>query len=152
MTPAAPKPNPLYLCLVLTLGAMAAAAVVAGFWFDRQSRAAGPEDPVVAYVSAIGRQELSPALAQLAPEVREKSAPFVEHQLGNSYTILESAVRGDSLVDRLTGKASGGVRVAVTMEIREMGKAPWRASGELPVEQRNGRWYLLKPPLMPDQD
>lgn len=149
MAPVAPKPNPLYLYLVLILGAMAATAVAAGFWFDRQSSAAGPEDPVVAYVSAIGRQELSPALAQLAPEIQEKSAPFVEHQLGNRYAILESAVRGDSLLDRLSGRPGGVTRVAVTMEITELGQTTWRASEELPVEQRDGRWYLLKPPLEP---
>ncbi|MHB0869510.1 MAG: hypothetical protein ACYC5J_08650 [Chloroflexota bacterium] len=149
MAPVTPKPNPLYLHLVLVLGAVAATAVVAGFWFDRQSGAAGPEDPVVAYVSAIGRHELSPALAQLAPEIQEKSTPFVEHQLGNRYTILESAVRGDSLMDRLSGRPDGGTRVAVTMEILELGRATWRATEELPVERRDGRWYLLKPPLTP---
>ncbi|MGE5620216.1 MAG: hypothetical protein ACM3US_13295 [Sphingomonadaceae bacterium] len=146
-------PNPSQLYLVLTLGTVAAIVVVAGFWLDRQDRAMGPETPVVAYATAIGRKDLSGALDQVAAEVRGESRSFVENQLGNHYAILESAVRGDSLLDRLAGRPSGGVRVAVTLEIQEWRKVPaWRATEELPVERRDGRWYLLKPPLKPDQD
>ncbi len=143
------KTRPLFL--VLLLAALASAIVGGGFWRDRESRLGGPEAPVVAYSAALERKDLAGALDQLAPEIRQQSASFVRWQLGNSYTILESAVRGTSVLDQLTGESGRPTEVVVTLEIQEMesGKAPWRTTQELPVGLVSGRWYLLKPPLEP---
>ncbi len=138
---------PILLWLVVLQAAVAAALIAAGFWMDREARGAGPEAPVVAYAASLARGDLPGALEQLAPETREASSSFVQWQLGNRHSILESAVRGDSPLDRLLGKSSGATRVVAMLEILEAGKEPWRATEELPVKFADGRWYLLKPPL-----
>ncbi len=144
-------PRPFSLYLVLLLGALVAVAVAAGSWADRDARTRGPEAPVTAYVAAIGQKDLGAAQDQLAPEIRDRSASFVKMQLGNRYTILESAVRGNSLLDRLTGHSIDYAEVVVTVEVQELetGNPPWRTTEGLPVGLIGGRWYLLKPPLQP---
>lgn len=114
---------------------------------DRVGRSGGPEAPLLAYVAALGHGNLDEALDQLAPEARDESASFVAWQLGNRYTIVESAVRSESLLGRLARSGNTHTRVVVMMEIQEGGGALWRATEELPVESILGRWYLLKPPL-----
>ena len=119
-------------------------------WKDRADRSSGPEAPVVLYGAAVGRQDLKGALDQLIPEARPASASFVAWQLGNRYTILESAVRSNSVLDRLLGRPDVGTTVVVTLEVQEEGGPVWRTTEEIPVVSRDGRWYLRRPPLMPD--
>jgi len=143
------KPLPLHL--VMLLGTISAVVIVIGFWADRSARAEGPESPLNTYATALGRGDLAGAIDQLAPDVRSQSLPFVQMQLGNRYTILESAVRGPSLLDRWWGRSTDDISVAATIEVQEAqtGNPPWRITDEFPVEQIAGRWYLLKPPLEP---
>jgi len=137
------------IALVLAEAALAAAVIATGSWMDRGSRGIGPEAPVEAYAAALAREDLQGALQQLDPAIRANAASFVEWQLGNRYRILESAVRTPSALDRLTGAVRTDTAVAVTMEIHESGQASWQATAELKVEQLDGHWYLLRPPLQP---
>lgn len=143
--------RPFPLLLVLLEAALAAAIVGTLAGTDRQNRSTGPESPVAAYVAAVAREDLAGALDQLLPELQEGAAPFVGWELGNRYTILESAVRTVSLLDRLAGKAVGSPTVVVTLEIQGEAGARWRATEELPVGFAEGRWYLQKPPLQPQR-
>lgn len=102
---------------------------------------------MTAYFGSVERGDLNGALARLAPELRERSRAFVEWQLGNRYAILESAVRGDSLMDRLAGWADGATSVVVTMEIEGKGNPRWRTTEEFPVRRADGQWLLAKTPL-----
>jgi hypothetical protein len=135
------------------LGAMAlllicSAAVLMGQWADRGAKSNGPESPLVSYASAVGRGDLASALQQLMPGLREGSSSFVEWQLGNRYTILESAVRTVAPIDRALGHADGShATVVVTMEIDGKGNPLWRTTEEMPVQLVDGRWYLAKTPL-----
>ncbi len=142
------SPTSRSLLLSLTLLGLLAAIMVFGVWTDRADRSSGPELPVVAYASAVAQEDLSAALDCLIPSLRQTAAPFVEHQLGNSYTILESVVRTEPAGGRLLGGGPGTTRVVVVMEIREA-DATWRATQELPVQQVEGRWLLQKVPLQP---
>lgn len=135
------------LLLVAALAALSSAIVAVGAWSDQAGRSAGPELPVAAYAAAVGREDLQGALEQLAPELREVATSFVAWELGNRYTILASVVRTEPLLDRLLSGSDGQPRVVVIMEIETVGQPPWRATEELPVRQRDGRWYLLKVPL-----
>ncbi|GEM_PF-1403992 len=134
------------LLLSLALLSLLAAVVVLGAWADRAERSSGPELSLLAYASAVAREDLSGALDCLAPPLRERAAPFVEHQLGNRYTVLESVVRTESAASRLLGGDAGMARVVVVMEIQEA-DATWRTTQDLPVQQADGRWLLLKVPL-----
>lgn len=143
---------PLPLCLVLAEAALAATIVVVGAWLDRDTRPRGPESPLFAYAAAIEREDLEGALDQLVPLARTEAAPFVAWEMGNRYTVLESAVRTGSLLDRLAGGETPQTRLVVTIEIESKGIGSWRANEELAVERIGDRWYLQKPPLqMPSQ-
>ena len=143
--PRGAPPLPLYV--VLAEAALAATIVVAGAWLDRESRPRGPESPLFAYVAAIRREDLEEALDQLVPAARADAEPFVAWEMGNRYTVLESAVRTGSLLDRLAGGETPRTRLVVSMEIESKGMGSWRANEELPVERIGDRWYLQKPPL-----
>jgi len=138
--------------LALSLIIISSAVVLVGFWIDRSARSDGPEAPLFRYSEAVAGRDLQSALAQLAPEIRDRSKGFVEEQLGNRYTILASAVRGPSLLDRLLSGEATATRVTATIEVLELesNTPPWRATEEIPVVPSGGRWYLLKPPLRPE--
>ena len=138
--------RPQSIFLVIFLAVLATAVVIVCAWFDRVGRSAGPELPVYAYAAAVEREDLDGALGQLVPELRDAAAPFVAWELGNRYTILESVVRTTSIIDRLF-HIDRQTRVVAIMEIESTGQQPWRATEELPVQQIDGRWYLLKVPL-----
>lgn len=137
------------ILLVATLATLALLVVVVGSWTDRVGRSTGPELPLYEYAGAIGREDLEKALQQLAIQLRSPAISFVAWELGNRYTILESAVHTDSLMDQLLGRAHGRTKLVVVLEIETVGQAPWRATEELPVQKIDGRWYLLKAPLSP---
>jgi hypothetical protein len=138
--------RPLVAALALLL--TAAVVVLVGAWIDRGARASGAESPMVAYASAVERGDLDGALQQLMPELRDRSRSFVAWQMGNRYSILESAVRTASLQDSLLGRADGKrAVVVVVMDVDGKGNPRWRATEDLPVQMVEGRWYLAKTPL-----
>ncbi len=139
--------KPRWILLVLAEAILATAMVVVGGWADREARAQGPESALMAYAVAIGRHDLEGALDQLAPPLRTEARDWVAWQLGNRYTILESAVRDRSLLDQLTGRETVQPLVIVTMEVDAEDGTHWRATEEVRVRFVDGRWYLLKPPL-----
>lgn len=127
---------------------LVAAVVLAGAWSDRAARATGPEAALADYASAVRQHDLEGALSQIAPESRPASAQFVQWQLGNSYIVLESAVRGPSIIEA-RGGAKQETTVVVTVDIQEESGGRWRTTEELPVTQSGGRWYLARPLLLP---
>ena len=143
------RKNAKSIALVATLAAISFVVVLFGSASDRVGRSTGPELPLFEYADAIRNEDLDRALGQLAPEMRNPTASFVEWELGNRYNILASVVRADSIMDRLMGRAQGQTKLVVVMEIESLGQAPWRATEELPVQQIGDRWYLSKAPLSP---
>ena len=141
--------SPRRIALVLVEMLLVAVVVLAGAWSDRAARANGPEAALAEYASAVHRHDLEGALGQVAPEIRSSSAQFVQWQLGNSYTLLESAVRGPSIIEGLRGGGEQETTIVVTVDIQEEGGARWRTTEELPVIQSDGRWYLSRPLLLP---
>ncbi len=136
------------LAAVIVLWVAAAGLVGAGAWSDRASRSSGPEASVLAYASAVERSDLDAALAELVPSVREPSSSWVAWQMGNRYRILESAVRSNSLLDGVLGRADPSVAtVVVVMEVEGKGNPTWRAVIEVPARLVDGQWLLTKPPL-----
>lgn len=128
---------------------LVAVVVLAAAWSDRVARASGPEAALAEYASAVRQHDLEGALSQVAPESRSASAQFVQWQLGNSYTILESAIRGPSIIEGVRGGAEQETTVVVTVDVQEEGGAQWPTTEELPVSQSSGRWYLARPLLLP---
>ncbi len=144
-----PSRRPVSLFLVMGLVAVVIVIVVLGFLSDRETRARGPESPVIAYASAVERSDLQQALDQLAPNIRQRSTSFVQWQLGNRYTILDSAVRGQPLLDRILNRPAGQTEVVVTVKIKESNGTTWQTTEGWPVAFIDGRWFLQRPPLQP---
>ncbi len=68
--------------------------------------------------------------------------------MGNRYHLLESAVRTDSLVDRILGRSDPtAATVVVVLEVEGKGNPTWRAVQEIPARLVGGKWLLEKPPL-----
>ncbi len=148
MPRAARPPAKAPLLAVALVWLLAVTVVLGGAWADRAARARGPETSFAAYAVAIERGDLEAALGQLVPEARERSASWVEWQLGNRYRVLESVVRTPSLLDRLAGTADDSTAtVVVSMEIEGKGNPTWRAVEEVPARFEGGRWLLVRPPL-----
>lgn len=132
--------------LLLWLGA--AGAVAAGALADRTGRQSGPESSVAAYFDSVQAGNIDGALAQLEPSVRESYRSWVAWQMGNSYRVLESAVRAQSILSKLSGGADiDRATVVLVVEVSGKGNPAWRAVEEVPVVRQSGRWLLEKPPL-----
>ena len=68
--------------------------------------------------------------------------------MGNRYRVLESAVRGASVLDKLTrGSGDAVAIVVVSLEIEGKGNPTWSAIEEVTARLEDGRWLLVKPPL-----
>jgi hypothetical protein len=109
----------------------------------RNRPAAAVEAGVRRYALAVSNGDLDAALAEIAPERRGEASDFVKNQLGNVYDVTGVAVRTSSLLGR-------PVDVTTNLDVnRAYPEQYYQAAPREPVEQVDGRWYLMEPLLAP---
>jgi hypothetical protein len=136
--------------LVAFNGVLLVVTGVAVLTFGLLARAdAAVSQTVRRYAVAISERDLDGALAELVPTERERWRPWLERQLGNVYDVRGIAVRSPSLFDRLLRGAPGApYEVSILLDVnRDYPDWFYQPSPSVPVEQRDGQWYLSRPPL-----
>jgi hypothetical protein len=130
---------------VLVNGLLLLLIAVAILGVEAWQRPAGAvEAGVRRYASAVSNGDLDAAMAEIAPEQRATWRDFVANQLGNIYDVTGVAVRTGSLLGQPTD-------VTTDLDIdRAFPDQFYQASPRVPVEQVDGRWYLVAPPLAPE--
>jgi hypothetical protein len=118
--------------------------------FEVADRAeASVEGSVRRYAAAVTNGDLDAALAEIAPDQRERWSDWVGGQLGNVYEVRGIAVRSVSLIDRVARRLPAGPReVTTVMDVdRDFPDEFYQPTTRVPVEQFEGRWYLAAPLL-----
>ncbi len=117
---------------------------------DRDGRAV--EATVRSYAAALTAQQLDQAVAELAPDVRERWAGWVSGQLGNVYDVKAVSVRAPSVLDRVTRHLSGApVQATVLMDVNKGYAGEYfQPTTRVEVRRVEGRWYLEEPLLADD--
>jgi len=124
------------------LGLVAVAIVAVEAW-DRPEAAV--EAAVQRYATAVSGGDLDAAMAEIAPDQRDRWTAWVQGQLGNEYAVTGVAVRAPWLLAR-------PVEVTVDMDInRDYPDDFYQATPRVAVEvdRTDGRWYLAAPLLAP---
>jgi hypothetical protein len=138
----------LSLALLVVLAGIVGIAAIA----DLHGRAASPETVVRGYFEALEAGDAAGALARIDPARREEWRDFVENGVLNEYRISGIAVRQPSLLARARVEPSAPREVTVFLDITAWASgARWEASPRTPLVQREGRWYLSRPPLAPPE-
>lgn len=113
-------------------------------------RRGGPEPTLRAYLDDLGGQRPDAARAALAPEQREAWRDFVEFQQFNRYRVVSLSVRSPSLLAAtLRGLPWRATEATLVVDVTEPSGLTWRGSTIVPVEWRDGRWLLSRPPFAP---
>ena len=133
--------------LVGVLLALTALAIVGFQVADRAE--ASVEGSVRRYAAAVTNSDLDAAMAEIAPDQRERWTDWVRGQLGNVYDVRGIAVRSPSILERVAQRMPGGPReVTTVMDVdRAYPDEFYQPSTRVPVEQFDGRWYLAAPLL-----
>jgi hypothetical protein len=133
--------------LVGVLLALTALAIVGFQVADRAE--ASVEGSVRRYAAAVTNSDLDAAMAEIAPDQRERWTDWVRGQLGNVYDVRGIAVRSPSILERVGQRVPGGPReVTTVMDVdRAYPDEFYQPSTRTPVEQFDGRWYLAAPLL-----
>ncbi|HTD80327.1 MAG TPA: hypothetical protein VK898_22010 [Chloroflexota bacterium] len=131
--------------LVGVLLALIALAIVGFEVADRAE--ASVEGSVRRYAAAVTNSDLDAAMAEIAPDQRERWTDWVRGQLGNVYDVRGIAVRSPSILERVAQRMPGGPReVTTVMDVdRAYPDEFYQPSTRVPVEQFEGRWYLAAP-------
>src|SRR5438445_182089 len=105
--------------------------------------------PAPRYAAAVTNSHLDAAMAEIAPDQRERWTDWVRGQLGNVYDVRGIAVRSPSILERVAQRMPGGPReVTTVMDVdRAYPDEFYQPSTRVPVEQFDGRWYLAAPLL-----
>jgi hypothetical protein len=130
------------LVLVAALGL----AIVGVQVLDRP--AAQVDGSVRRYAAAVTRADLEAAVAEIAPSEREQWREWIAGQLGNIYEVRGVAVRSPALLARARPSAPSEVTVALDVD-RGYADEFYQPTTRVPVEQVDGRWYLVEPLLAP---
>jgi hypothetical protein len=126
--------------------------VAGGAVADARGRATGPEAPLRTYLRAVQDEDLGAAMGEIFLESWPTALPFVAEQLGNQYAILGIGVRDRSLVDRLRGEPPlDRTLLTVQLDITLVTGEEWRTTAHVPVVRTPDGWYLLRPPLQPEE-
>lgn len=136
--------------LIGVLLALSALAIVGVEVADRAE--ASVESSVRRYAAGVTNSDLDAALAEIAPDQRERWTDWVRGQLGNVYDVRGIAVRSPSILERLAQRLAGGPReVTTVLDVdREYPDEFYQPTTRVPVEQFQGRWYLAAPLLAPN--
>jgi hypothetical protein len=132
------------LALLALLAGIVGVAAVA----DLRGRAASPEAVARGYFQALEAGDVAGALDRVDPSRREQWREFVENGVLNEYRIAGIAVRQPSLLARVQGEPSAPSDVTVFLDITQWTSGVrWQASPRTALVEREGRWYLARPPL-----
>ena len=136
--------------LVGVLLALIALAIVGFEVADRAE--ASVEGSVRRYAAAVTNSDLDAAMAEIAPDQRERWTDWVRGQLGNVYDVRGIAVRSTSILERVAQRLSGGPReVTTVLDVdRAYPDEFYQPTTRVPVAQLDGRWYLAAPLLATD--
>ena len=136
--------------LVGVLLALIALAIVGFEVADRAE--ASVEGSVRRYAAAVTNSDLDAAMAEIAPDQRERWTDWVRGQLGNIYDVRGIAVRAPSILERVAQRLPGGPReVTSVLDVdRAYPDEFYQPTTRVPVEQFDGRWYLAAPLLATD--
>jgi hypothetical protein len=113
---------------------------------------ASVEGSVRRYAAAVTNSDVDAAMAEIAPDQRERWTDWVRGQLGNVYDVRGIAVRSPSLLERVARRLPGGPReVTTVLDVdRDYPDEFYQPTTRVPVEQFDGRWYLAAPLLATD--
>ena len=139
--------------LIAVNGVLLAMVALAILGFEAADRAESSlEGGVRRYAAAVSNSNLDAAMAEIAPDQRERWTEWVRGQLGNVYEVRGIAVRSPSILGRLTRRLAGGPReVTVVLDVdRDYPDEFYQPTTRVPVEQVDGRWYLVEPLLAPE--
>jgi hypothetical protein len=121
--------------------ALVALAIVGVEVLDRPQAAV--EASVRRYADAVAASDLGGAMAEIAPDQRDRWSAWVQSQLGNEYGVTGIAVRAPWLLGRPTD-------VTVDLDVnRDYPDDFYQATPRVAVEEADGRWYLAAPLLAP---
>lgn len=124
-----------------TLVALIAMAIVGVQAWDRPDAAV--EATVRRYAAAITSGDADAAIAEIAPDQRDRWNDWVQSQAGNIYDVTGIAVRSPWLVARPTD-------VTVDLDVnRPYPDEFYQATPRVAVQEVDGRWYLAAPLLAP---
>ena len=132
------------------LVALVAVAIMALEAVDRPE--ASVEAGVRGYATAVSNSDLDAALAEIAPDERDRWTGWIQGQLGNVYTVRGVAVRSRLLLDRLVHREPAGPTEVTTVLDVNLGDPDnfYQPTTRVPVERFEGRWYLAAPLLASD--
>jgi hypothetical protein len=140
-----PVPRLLLLNLVLVVGL--GLAIVGVQVLDRP--AARVDSSVRRYAVAVSTGDLEAAVEEIAPQERGRWREWIAGQLGNIYEVRGVAVRAPSLLARAANRAPSEVTVMLDVD-RGYPDEFYQPTTRVPVEQVDGRWYLVEPLLAPE--
>jgi hypothetical protein len=135
----------LFVLNGLLLAALAL-AIVGVQVLDRP--AAQVDGSVRRYAAAVASGDLDAAVAEIAPQERGRWQEWIAGQLGNIYDVRGVAVRAPSLLERAGSRAPSEVTVMLDVD-RGYPDEFYQPTTRVPVEQVDGRWYLVEPLLAP---
>jgi hypothetical protein len=138
---------PRLLALNCVLLAAVAVAIVGVQVMDRP--AAQVDGSVRRYAAAVTEGNLEAAAAEIAPPERGRWREWIAGQLGNIYEVRGVAVRAPSLIGRAATGAPAEVTVTLDVD-RGYPDEFYQPTTRVPVEQVDGRWYLVEPLLAPE--
>ena len=139
--------------LSVVVGLLLAFVAVSIVGIEVADRAEGAvEGSVRRYAIAISNADLEAAMAEIAPDQRDRWTEWVRGQLGNVYDVRGIAVRSPSAVARLAQRAPAGpYEVTAVLDVnREYGDEFYQPTARVPVQEFQGRWYLAAPLLATD--
>ena len=127
------------------------AAVILGVQLTDRG-AAQVDTSVRRYAAAVSTGNLDAAVQEIAPPARPRWRDWIAGQLGNVYEVRGVAVRAPSLLDRFTRHtASAPSEVTVALDVnRGYPDEFYQPTPRVPVQQVDGRWYLVEPLLAPE--
>jgi hypothetical protein len=121
--------------------ALVGLAIVGVQAWDRPDAAV--EASVRRYAAAVTSSDANAALAEIAPDQRQRWQQWLQGQVGNEYVVTGVAVRAAWLLARPTD-------VTVDLDVnREYPDDFYQATPRVAVEEVDGRWYLAAPLLAP---
>jgi hypothetical protein len=137
------------LLLDVVLLAALGAAIVGVQLTDRP--AAQVDSSVRRYAQALSSSDLEAALAEIAPPERRRWREWIAGQLGNIYDVRGVAVRAPALLTLGARRAPAEVTVMLDVD-RGYPNEFYQPTTRVPVEQVDGRWYLVEPLLAPEAE
>ena len=108
--------------------------------------AAQVDGSVRRYAAAVADGNLEAAAAEIAPAERGRWREWIAGQLGNIYDVRGVAVRAPSLLSGAHSPSEATVMLDVN---RGYPDEFYQPTTRVPVEQVDGRWYLVEPLLNP---